>query len=225
MWNQCVTGPMRPPAETPPRTVHVKQSEPCRPCSTVNHSLITAWHTHTHTHTHTHSQCSKTTRDMQSHLPSRFSLRGDNKEAGMNCWQRWKGGERAKRVKWEWQGAQDVKEMRRLCNLRAGEERQNNIPRHVRIKKLSAKAKNNNILLVDCRERNVSIHIYLGATEQRPHLTTTGPGAEPSSHKYWLPRQQQDKCWGLNNRKGPAPRSKKGRSSGAAGQCCAVALD
>lgn len=71
-----------------------------------------------------------------------------------------------------------------LFNLRAWEERQNNIPRHVRIKKLSAKAKkNNNFPLVDWREKNVSIHIYFDVsfsrTEQRPDWTTARPGAEP----------------------------------------------
>lgn len=64
-----------------------------------------------------------------------------------------------------------------LCKLRAWEERQNNIPRHVRIKKLAAKARNN-VPLVDWREKNVSIQIYFDV-EQRPDWTTAWPGAEP----------------------------------------------
>lgn len=62
-----------------------------------------------------------------------------------------------------------------FVKLKSMKTKANNIPRHVRIKKLSAKAKNN-ILLVDWREKNVSIHVYLDVsvckTEQRPHWTS-----------------------------------------------------
>lgn len=98
--------------------------------------------------------------------------------------------------------AKDDKEMCvSVCNW--GEERQNNIPRHVRIKKLSAKAKiNNNVPLVDRRQESVSNqHVLVSPSAPgRNRSRTRGPaglhGAAWRAFFFW------ESCGGRGERDG-----------------------
>lgn len=135
----------------------------------------------------THTQHSNTMADMQSHTLS--LLRGGDKKAWMNCWQWWQSKKQRDKIRPSGEERDAEDEMLDwwkmcLCYWRAWEERQNDIPRHVRIKKLAVKAKHN-VPLVDWREKNVRFHIYSDVsfcrTEQRPDRTKAWPRAQPSN--------------------------------------------
>lgn len=155
-----------------PRAVHMKHSEPCRPCPSETAALTTA---------QTHTQRSRTTGGHAGKFPS-LLMRGGEKQRGTDELLTVMAEYGEKDVKsqesnFEWRGVEEILERWGVCVTREHEKRGKIIYLGMSESRncLRKQKNNNNIPLVDWREKNVSIHLHLDVsisrTEQRPHWT------------------------------------------------------